>query len=204
MVAWLSESGFAGFFWIIGMAGVFGRGRSVTSVCECCTRVCKSSREFACVCGLSESGFAGFFWIFRMAGVFGRGRSVTSVCECCTRVCKSSREFACVCGLSETGFARFFWIFRMAGVSGRGRSVTSVCVCCTRVYKSSREFACVCERFPFVRLKSDQVGLCRLGFPLALLQERYWRLPARIGGRLLVWASSRMSSRREDSRRLPA
>ena len=79
-VCGMSESGFAGFSWIFRMAGVFGRGRSVTSVCECCTRVYKSSREFERVCGLSESGFAGFFWIFGMAGVSGRGLGWVDLC----------------------------------------------------------------------------------------------------------------------------
>ena len=71
------------------------------------------------------------------------------------------------------------------------------------LYESAREFARVHERFPLVGSTTVQDGQCRMDFLLALVQGRFLRLPARVWGRPLVWAYSRRSSRREDSRRLP-
>ena len=65
------------------------------------------------------------------------------------------------------------------------------------MYESSRAFSVCTFKVGSGRAMSEGFSF------LALLQERLSRLPARVRGRLPVWASPRRSSRTEDLRRFP-
>ncbi len=93
----LSEAGFAGFAWIVGM-GLVGTGVLVgayTCVCECFTR----GHKRLCALGrLSEAGFAGFAWIVGMvlAGTGALVRELVSDYERFTRDHERLRQdFVC-------------------------------------------------------------------------------------------------------------
>ena len=119
---------------------------SRTRVCECCTRVYKSSREFACVFGLSElqfSGFQGWAVIAAAKGLVGRvfasdGREFASGVREFTRVHESLPVFWDCLNRQFSGFQGWAVIAAVRGVVGRvfasdGREFT-------RVYESLTVF----------------------------------------------------------------
>ena len=113
------------------------QGRGWTSVCERCTSVHESLREFA---GCLNQDFLDFLDLQDVACLAAR----TWLDERLREMYECSREFTRVCGLSESGFAGFLG-FAGCGLSlGTdlvGRAFARDVRAFTRVYESLREFA---------------------------------------------------------------
>ena len=133
-VAWLSESGFAGFSRIFRIAGVTCRGLGWVGVCSCFMRVHESLREFADCLNQDLLDFHGFSgW----SGVSRCGPGWEGVCSCFMRVHESLREFADCLNQDLLDFHGFSG-WRVSPVAGLVGRVSARALWFTRVYESLR------------------------------------------------------------------